>query len=182
MIVSNLVLAFTILLLAVSLIYSRLPLAIKVLCICTTSVAVAFNIYSMWIDRGLSTPVSHNSEFLVSHTLVREPNPKLEDKGAIYLVILENVKDKIVPRLYEKAYSENLHKQAQNIQNAIEEQQGPVWVYDQNLNQKSKQGSYTDRVIDKMINNFAQGLGLYNDDSEPDLFINENKQNFVPKQ
>ncbi len=156
------------LLLAVSLIWSRWHWTVKALLIISTLfVGISANV--VWfITQGYAHLAPLPDKFLLAHTMTREPNPRNQDPGAIYYLIIDTAGKQVVPRLYSRAYSERGQRDATELQKRIKDQNGPVWV-EKTQDATGEDSSGEQSSIKSTLRGMAAGFGYYEDDARHGL-------------
>ena len=163
--------------LAVNLIWSRVHIGIKACLILATILVTLLDILVLIQAQGTPSQIGLPSEFLLSSILVREPEVQKHDVGAVYYVIIEVQNHVAAPRVYERPYSKNRHKNAAELQESINKQQGPVWVHNPDEEGgASGEGSGSrknSKTGSNLLKKLSRGFGYYDDDSESNLQVQE---------
>lgn len=149
--------------LAVCLIYSRLNWSVKAFLILSTVAVSILGNFAVRLERGTAQDANMPQRFLLAHVLVREPNSRVADAGAVYYLLLETHNGKRIPRLYERPYSEGEHRNATEMQRAIKQADGPIWAAQEGNEEGDGDASLQTRVAKKMMQGAASGVGYYED-------------------
>jgi hypothetical protein len=156
------------LLLAVSLIWSQWHWSVKALLILST-LFVGISANTIWfITQGYAHSAPLPDKFLLAHTMTREPNPRNQDPGAIYYVVIEPSGKQLVPRLYSKAYSESDQRDSSELQKRIKDQNSPIWV-EKTKETIGEDTSDQESSLKSGLRGVAAGFGYYEDDARHGL-------------
>lgn len=174
-ILAHILIILTIILLAISLIYSHLNLFYKTAAILSTAAFLFAQIFVIYQTKGTPLDIALPDEFLVSHTIVREPNLKIQDSGAVFYVVIETDQRPASVRLYQQPYTKAEHRRAQELQDAINNAKGPV------LAKKAVQtnSSMESRILDKMTGSLLSNNDQLSD-ADHDSFIIDQQPSILP--
>lgn len=153
------------------LIYSHLNIIIKIGAILSTIILVAMQSFLIYYVKGTATDIQMPNEFLAIATVIKEPNEKTNDKGSIFYLLIDTPNNKSDPQLYVIPYSKESHKQGNEIQERINESEGPVWV---SMKTKSNDDSVEGRILKQILNNLGSGSGLF--PHHEDYYVELNNQ------
>jgi len=149
------------------LIWSKVDTKIKAFFIIATLFVTILD--SRMLDYAKGFPSDGNNlprKFLLNNTLIRDPNEKLKDDGAIFFVVIQELSGVNVPKIYQLPWSEQAAKQTQKLQKSIDKNKAPIFVKKSNNEDAGDSGEKSEDDDDKEESSYGRAKsmlkGLFN--------------------